>query len=69
MLGLKLFQCGRNRTALCMAEDDDQACAEARSGEFDAADLLWRHHIAGHADHKQIAEPLIKDDLNRNARV
>src|SRR4029453_6193976 len=42
---------------------------EPRRGELDAADLGRRHDVAGHADHEQIAEALIEDQLRRDARA
>ncbi len=38
-------------------------------GELDAADLRRRDDVAGDADHEQIAEALIEDELGRHARV
>ena len=50
-------------------EHDDQARAKARGGELDAADLRGRDDVAGDADHEQVAQPLVEDDLGRHARV
>src|SRR5437762_14360000 len=36
---------------------------------LDAPQALIVDHISCHADHKQIAEPLIEYDLGRNARI
>ena len=36
---------------------------------FDAAETVIVDHVAGHSDHKQIAEALIEYDLGRNARI
>jgi len=52
-----------------MAEYHDEARAEGRCGELDAADLRGGDDIAGDADHEQIAEPLIEDDLRGHARI
>ena len=50
-------------------EDHDEARAEALGGELDAADLRRRDDVAGHADHEQIAQTLIEDDLGGHARI
>src|ERR1051325_3174335 len=42
---------------------------EALGGELDAADLRGSDDIAGDADHEQVAEPLVEDDLRRDPRI
>ena len=52
-----------------MTQDHDEPRAEALRGELDTADLRRRDDIARDADHEQIAETLIEDDLHRHTRV
>lgn len=40
-----------------------------RGSKLDAADQRRCDDVAGHPDHKQIAQALVEDDLHRNARV
>ena len=60
---------GRDRPALRVAEDDHQSRTEPRGGELDAADLRRRDDVAGHANHEQVAQPLVEHQLGGNARV
>ena len=55
--------------AVGVPEHDHQARAEGLGGELDAADLGGRDDVAGHADHEQVPEPLVEDELRRHARV
>jgi hypothetical protein len=50
-------------------EHDDESRAESLGGVLDAPDQRWSDDVPGDADDEQIAEPLIEDDLRRNARV
>jgi hypothetical protein len=52
-----------------MAEDDHESRSELLGGELDTADLRGGHDVAGDADHEQIPQPLIEDDLHRYARI
>ncbi len=52
-----------------MPEHHHQPRAEARGGEFDAADLRRRHDVARNPDHEQIAQALVEHDLGRHPRV
>jgi hypothetical protein len=52
-----------------MSQDDHQARPELLSREFDATDLRRSDNIAGYADDKQIAQPLIEDDLHGHSRI
>ena len=66
---LQLFQRRLDGAAVRMPEDDDQTRAELFGGKFDAADLRRRDDVAGDADHEQVPEPLIEDDLHRDSRI
>ena len=66
---LKLLYRGLNDAAIGMAEYDDEPSLETLSYEFDAADLGRRDDISGYADDEQIAQPLIKNDLDGNPGV
>src|ERR1700740_3204935 len=52
-----------------MAQYHHQASSKRLGGELDAADLRGGNYIAGHADHEQVAEPLIEHDFRWHARV
>jgi hypothetical protein len=52
-----------------MTQHHDETRAEAFRGEFNAADLRWRHDVARHADHEKITQSLVEDDLDGHARV
>src|SRR5690349_4355840 len=58
-----------DRATFGVAEHDDQLRAEARGGEFYAADLRRRHDIPGHPDDEQVAKSLCENELGGNARV
>jgi hypothetical protein len=52
-----------------MPQDHDELRSVPLGCKFNTADVRWGDDIAGHADDEQIAEPLIEDDLCRNARI
>src|SRR4029453_8927779 len=52
-----------------MAEHDDETCMEALGSELDATDLRRCDDVASHADHEEITEALIEDDLGWPSRV
>ena len=52
-----------------MSEHHDQARPEVRAGVLDAAHDFGRDHVAGHADHEQVAESGFEDDLRRDPRI
>ena len=66
---LELLERREDGAALRVAEHDDQPRAEPRGGELDAADLRRRDDVAGDADHEQVAEALVEDDLGGHPRV
>ncbi len=61
---LKVVERGLDRAATGMTEYDDEPRAESLRGEFDAAHLRGRDDVSGHADHEQIAQTLIENDLD-----
>ena len=65
----QLLQRGDDGAALRVAQHHDQAGAEAVGRELHAADLRGSHHVPGHADHEQVPQPLVEDDLGRHARI
>ena len=65
----QLVDGGQNRSALRVAQHDDQPRPVALRRELDAADLRGRDDVAGDADDEEIAEPLVEDDFGRHARV
>ena len=66
---LELIDRSHHGAATRVTEHDDEPRMELRRRELHAADLRGRNHVAGHADHEQVAEPLIENDLGRHARV
>src|SRR5271170_7146862 len=52
-----------------MAEHHHKPRAEPVRGKLDAADLRGRNDVARDANHEQIAETLVKHDLDRHSRV
>ena len=52
-----------------MAEHDDKAGTELLCSELHAADLGSRDDIAGDANHKQVAEILVENQLDGNTRI
>ena len=65
----ELLERRQDRAALRVAEHDHEPRAEPLGGELDAADLRRRDDVAGDADHEQVAQALVEDDLRRHARV
>jgi hypothetical protein len=59
----------RNRTASGVTQDRYQPGSEFEDREFDAADLGVASDVSGHPNHKEIAESLIEEQLNRNPRI
>ena len=66
---MQLLERREDRAALRVPEHHDEPRAEALGGELDAADLRRRDDVAGDADHEQVAEALVEDDLGGHARV
>ena len=60
---LKVFQSCLNSPAPSMAQNDDEPCAESLRGELDAADLRRSDDVSRNANHKEIAQALVEDDL------
>ncbi len=54
---------GRDRAAVGVPHHHHEAGAELLGGELDARHLGGGHDVAGHPDHEQVAEALVKDDL------
>ena len=52
-----------------MPKHDDKPGAVPRGSEFDAPNLRGSDDVAGNANHEQVSEPLIENDLDGNARV
>ena len=52
-----------------MAQDDDQPRAEVVDGIFNAPQAMVVDQVAGRADHKQIADVLVKNQFRRGPRV
>jgi hypothetical protein len=52
-----------------VAEHDDERRGELRRRKFDAADLRRCDDVAGDADHEQVAETLVEDELDRDAGI
>jgi hypothetical protein len=52
-----------------VTQDHDQPCVELLRRELHAADLRWSDDVAGDADHEQVAEPLVEDELGGHPRV
>jgi hypothetical protein len=65
----ELFDGGGNGPAARVAQNDYQASSEPPGRKFNASYTRRRHDISGDANHEQIAEALIEDDLGRNASV
>ena len=65
----KFFERGDYRAAVGVAKDDDESCPKLIGGELDAADLRGSDDVAGNTDDKQVAEALVKHQLDRNPRV
>lgn len=61
--------CGRHCTAAGMPEHVDDLRPKDLRPELEAADVLARRDISGDSSHKEVAEPLIEHDLNRNSRI
>ena len=61
--------CGGNRPAVRVPENDNQTSSEPRSRKFDASYTRRGDDIPSDANHEQIAEALIKDDLGRHTSV
>ena len=61
----EFFQSRADRTAFRMSKNDYEPGAIAGSSELDAADLRGRNDIACNTNDKEIAYPLIENDLGR----
>ena len=68
-IAAQLLQRCRDGTAAGMPQHHHQPGAKALGCELDTADLRGRDDIAGHADHEQVAQTLVKDDLGRHPGV
>src|SRR5258708_26130829 len=60
---------GENGAGLRGAEDYHQPGGVSLRGKLDAADLRGRDDVAGDANDEEVSEPLIEDDLRRDAGV
>ena len=58
-----------DRAAIGMPKHHHQLGLEFFGGKFNGANLRGRNHIARHANDKQVAQALVKDNLNRNASI
>ena len=56
-----------HRTAHLMPHHDDKRTVEMKRSVFDAGELGVAGDVARHPDVEEIAEPLIEDDLGRDA--
>ncbi len=65
----QLLERRRDRAALRVAHDHDQAGAVARGRELDAPHLRGRHHVARDPNHEQVAKALVEHQLGGHARV
>ena len=63
---LELLEGRRDRAALRVPQDDDEARAEPLGGELDAAHLRGGDDVAGDADDEEIAQAAVEDDLGRH---
>ena len=59
----------RDRSAVGMAQHIDHFCTQDLSSEFETANVFTGSHIAGNSRDKQIAEALIKHDLDGNSGI
>ena len=62
-------QGGFDCAALLVAENDDQRDVKMFDRVVDRAEDKRLGDVAGHADDEDFAEPLVKNDLGRNARI
>ena len=65
----QLLEGRMDRAAAGVTEHHHQARAEALGGELDAAHLRGGDDVARHADHEQVAQPLVEHDLRRHPRI
>ena len=68
-MALEALDGGRDRAAALVTHDDEQRRLEVNHGVGDAADHVGRDDVPRHADHEQVAETLVEDQLRRHARV
>ena len=66
--GFRLERGGDGATAF-MPQHQYQRRIQVVHSIFNAAEVVWGHYIASHADDEQIAEPLIKQQLSGNPRI
>jgi putative Ca2+/H+ antiporter (TMEM165/GDT1 family) len=64
---LKLLESGQDGATARVTEHDHEPGTETLRGELNAPDLRRRHDVARDADHEEIPEPLVEDDLRRHA--
>jgi hypothetical protein len=52
-----------------MTEDNQSLDSENRGTILEAGNNLWCHNITGHPRDEEVSDRLIKDQLNRHARI
>src|SRR5690606_7905881 len=66
---LQLLQGGEHGATAGVAEDDHQAGAVLCRGKLYATDLRRRDDVAGDANHEEVAQPLVENDLRGDPGV
>ena len=72
VVGVDVLDGGLDRAALAVAQHHDEPDAQLRDGELDAplhGGARAADDVARHADHEQVADPLVEDQLGCHPRV
>ena len=56
-------------SAVFMSENNNQTRVEIENRIFDTVEFQWSDNIAGDSDNKEIANPLIKNNLRSHSRI